>query len=135
MANTKRYLVVTECKATGYVVGFYEKLEEAEKVIEELDMYNSSLWSLEGQQHFEQAMNYLKYEVHHTCFAYPLEHCPRGIIYGEYSTNVIDTSMVEGFTLKMFLFERANTIFAFNFGDYQSKPRAYANLDLTFIAN
>ena len=131
----KRYLVVTECKGTGYVVGFYAHLHEAEKVIDELDSYNNALCTLEGQQHFEQAMNYLKYQVHNTCLAYPLENCPRGIFYGEYATSVFDTSLVEEFTLKMFLFERANTIFAFNFADYQGDPKAFAKLDITFIAN
>jgi hypothetical protein len=135
MREKNRFLVVTECKGTGYVVGFYNELPEAEKVIDELDSYNDSLCSLEGQQHYEKAMNYLKYRVHSTCFAYPLENCPRGIFYGDYVTSVFDTSHVEGFTLKMFLFERANTIFAFNFTEYVNKPRTYAQLDLTFIAN
>ena len=133
--KNNRYLVVTECKGTGYVVGFYAHLREAEKVIDELDSYNNALCTLEGQQHFEQAMNYPVYQVHQTCFAYPLEHCPRGMIYGDYSTNVYDTSLVEGFTLKKFLFERANTIFAFNFAEYVDKPRTFATFDLTFIAN
>ena len=134
VTNNKRYLVVTECKGTGYVIGFFQKLEEAEKVIEELHSYNDSYYSLKVNQLYEQAMDYPSYKVHASC-KYPIENCPRGITDGTYFSHVFDTELVENFTLKQFLLERANTIFAYNVEDYMNTKREFADFHLEFIAN
>ena len=130
----KRYLVVTECKGIGYVVGFFEELIEAEKVIDALHNFNDSFFTLKVNQLYEQAMDYPTYKVHISC-TFPIENCPRGITDGIYYSHVFDTTLIQSFTLKQFLFERANTIYAYNMDDYAGTKAGFVDFDLEFIAN
>jgi len=132
--STKRYLVVTECNGIGYVVGHYEDLQEAEKVIDALHSFNDSLFSLKVNQLYEQAQDYQKYYVHPSC-KFHIENSPRGMSDGVYFSHVIDTTMIHNFSLKQFMFERANTILAFNVEDYTQGQGHFVGFDVEFIAN
>ncbi len=132
--STRRYLVVTECNGTGYVVGYYEDLQEAEKVIDALHCFNDALFNLSVNQLYEQAQDYQKYYVHPSC-KFHIENSPRGMSDGVYFSHVIDTTMIHNFSLKQFMFERANTILAFDLEDYSENEERFVRFDLQFMAN
>ncbi len=135
MAKTKRYLLVTECETTGYIIGFFDDLEEAEKAMEELSAKQGTFWSTGISQEFEKAMNYQSYKIHPLVNQTLIENCPRGTCDGHHILNIFDTEEVENFSLNRFIFERANTINLYDVNIFSKLKKRFLTLHPEFIAN
>ena len=132
--SPKRYLVVSEYNFNGYIIGYYDTIEETEKVLEELHSHNDP-YSKPKQVHlYEQTMNYPSYRIHLTCSHF-MDNCLRGNTDGQYDTHVFDTHLVYNFTIEKFVFERGNTVYAYEFDQYENIPRTFVDSALNIIAN
>lgn len=132
--KTMRFLLITERDSTGYIIGFFDDLEEAEKVMNELSSTYSTFWKIGTGQEFEKAMNYRSYKVHPLINQGRFENCERCIFDGYNFIRIIDTEEVENFSLERFLFERANTILLYDF-NITSKQKTRFEIHPEFIAN
>jgi len=131
-SEIKRWLLITEGESTGYIIGYFDVLEEAEKVMNELSAAHSDFWKT--PQLFEKAMDYQSYKVHPLINQRRFENCERCIIDGYNFIRIIDTEEVEHFSLEKFLFERANTILLYDY-DITSKQKTRFGIHPDFIAN
>ena len=66
MKSPAPYLVVSELDCTGYIIGYFETIPQAEKVLEELMNKYQHANKGQGEQLFEKAMNYPTYKIHPT---------------------------------------------------------------------
>ena len=131
--KTKRYLLVSECETIGYVIGFYDDLKEAEKMMKKVGAGHNEYWRDKTSQAFEKVMNYPSYKIHPLINELWIEHCPMGETDGVHFLHVFDTNLVDNFSLNKFLFERANTIPLIPVADYEKRKGKNWAIDLNFL--
>ena len=133
MNTFDRYLVVSECGETGYLLGFYPTIWEAEGIaIEHINHYNHAHW-MDGLNLFEERIGYSSYEIHPSC-RHNLHPSVRHLCKESYTAYVIDTA-VENFSLKKFKYERANNVYAFDIAEYIEYDNKFATFFLDLMAN
>ncbi len=132
MTTHKRYLVFTEFDDTGHVIGFYDTLKEAKKVFKEV--FNQQAPGPDYIGRYEDALTLPTYKVHATG-RYTTSYCRTMQTNGFYTASVFDTHFVENFSLKKFMFERANTIYAYDLENYDTEKTTFVKEALFFIAN
>lgn len=131
--TTKRYLLVSECENTGYVIGFFDDLKEAEKIMKKVGAKHGEYWSNGTSQVFEKAMSYPSYKIHPLINQQWIDHCPRGETDGFHFLHVFDTTEVDDFSFKKFLFEREHSIALFTYSDYEKRKSSSWSIDLNFL--
>jgi hypothetical protein len=126
------YLLITEYKGTGYVIGYFRTLKATEEEIEAYIHYYEEQKKLmgSGTSLNDNAMETFK--VHQSCvYATPVfENC---ITDGSYSLYIVDTRK-KNFKLKNLIWERGNTVFAFEIGAYPDS-KYLEEVGTDFIAN
>ena len=133
MNTFDKYLVVSEFAGRGYVIGHFSSLEQADKAKCGLvDKYQNSLL-VEWNMLHEKEMSYPAYKVHPSC-KYNLWPSKQNFSGGAYEIYILDTTL-KGFTLKKLFFERQNTIYAFNIGEYDCNENRFATNFINLIAN
>ena len=132
-SKTKRYLLVSECETTGYVIGFFDNLKEAQKMMKKVGAKHDEHWGGDNFQTIEKAMNYPSYKIHPLINELWIEHCPRGETDGVHFLHIFDTNLVDNFSLDKFLFERANTIHLIPVADYAKRKGKNWAIDLNFL--
>ncbi len=131
--KTKRYLLVSECESTGYVIGFFDDLKEAEEMMKKVGAKHDEYWRNRTSQTLEKVKNYPPYKIHPPINEQWIENCPRGETDGFHFLHVFDTNEVDNFSLEKFLFERANSISLFSAADYEKRKSSSWSVDLNFL--
>ena len=131
--KTKRYLLVSECETSGYIIGFFDNLKEAEKMMMKVVAGHDKYWSDRASQALEKVMNYPSYKIHPLINELWIEHCPKGQTDGVHFLHVLDTNLVDNFSLDKFLFERANTIHLIPVADYEKRKGKNWAIDLNLL--
>lgn len=133
MTPLKEYLVLAELEGTGYIVGSFDTIPQAEQVYEELTERYHHLHKGKGHELFEKAMNYPTYKIHPTCkyqFLNAYKHCSNGV----YSTYIICTDW-EGFSLEQLIIDREKTVYLFDVEEYDHDSKKFAKTCPNLIAN
>ncbi len=133
MKSPAPYLVVSELDCTGYIIGYFETIPQAEKVLEELMNKYQHANKGQGEQLFEKAMNYPTYKIHPTSnYSIQNKYCCH--TNGEYSRYIICTDY-EGFSLNQFILDRGSTIYLFDIQQYDIDSGGFVKGFLNLIAN
>jgi hypothetical protein len=133
MAILKEYLVIAELEGTGYIVGSFDTIPQAEQVYEELTERYNHIHQGKGHELFEKVMNYPTYKVHPTCI-HQFENVYKHSTNGVYSTYIIITAW-EGFSLKQLILDRSSTVYLYDIKDYDTASKRFVKSVLNLIAN
>lgn len=132
MINHKRFIVITEFNDIGHVIGSYDSLDEAQTICEVV--FNLQQPKGGSESYYEETHNLLIYKVHPTgrYISAPQLHFTTD---GTYSAMCIDCESIHNFSIKEFMFLRANTVYAFDIDKYETSENRFVKEFLLFIAN
>ncbi len=128
MSELYRYLVVSECYHSGYVLGYYPTMEAAEKIMDEhVAKYEFKQKSETYERLFEMIIGYSTYKVHPSRKYHYLRAHEKGATNGIYSIFILDTKM-PGFSLDKFKRERASNVCVFETDEFDPEEHKFISI-------
>lgn len=132
MKHFSRFLVFTEFSNKGYIIGFYDTLDEATFIAKQV--FDTQNPNGSNEYYFESFNKTISYNVHPTV-EYITPVCEHFETNGFYSAMVFDTQKANRFSLKDFMFYRANTVYAIPLDKYELDNLVFVKDTILFIAN
>jgi hypothetical protein len=129
-----RFLLIVENNDIGYIIGYFRNSRKARKMAKEFVFKNEDHLNLTGVPLFENETKYQTFKIPPSARQFHPRYSSC-ITNGVFSAYVIDTRIVDDFTLKTLIFERINTIYAYNIENYDTDTTVYVKETLYFIAN
>ena len=134
MPKHKRYLIIVENQGTGYVIGFIGNFKRAQKIVDELSSKQIFHLNNDGLVLFENDTEYITFNIPVSArFINPA--FSNATTNGAFSAYILDTRYIENFSLRKFIFERSNTIYAYDIENYDTDYTTFVKERLDFIAN
>jgi hypothetical protein len=135
MAKLKRYLIVSELKHFGYLVGSYSSLKEAKKNVNLLISKYEQFHAGYLPKLYEEQINCRKYKIHPSVVENynVIQNAIQNTTNGVYSVVIMSTN-IEGFSIKQLILDRGQMVFAFNLNEVTEREKFTQGFP-NFIAN
>lgn len=130
----QRFLLIVENNNVGYLIGYFRNQKKAKKMAHELADKNELHLHDNGVALFENNTNYPTFKIPPSA-RYSQPKYRTCLTNGVFFAYVVDTHPKEEFSLRKLIYERTNTIYAFDMDDYDPYKKGFVTEDLHFIAN